>query len=156
MAPFDGALKELIYLYKYSGKDYLSQPLASLITKQWPLCPFQTDAILPVPMPFWREMRRGYNQSLLLAQKLSQTWKQPLIKGEIQRKWNRSQTDLTREQRLANAAKGFGVRKNIRNSHKHVLLVDDVLTTGATLDACARLLKKAGASKVSALTLAYD
>jgi ComF family protein len=156
LSPFDGTLKELIHRYKYSGKDYLAAVLARLLLKEWPACPFEVDAIIAVPMPFWREVRRGYNQSFLLAKHLGKIWEKPVIKGGIQRRWNRSQTNLTRAERLTNAARGFRMQKSAGPPDKHVLLVDDVLTTGATLDACARLLKNTGVSRVSALTVAYD
>ncbi len=154
--PFKGTLKELIHLYKYSGKDYLAPVLGKLVIRQWPQCPFETDAIVAVPMPYWRELRRGYNQADLLARELGKAWGKPVLKSAVKRRWNRSQTNLTRSERLLNAAKGFRLGNHKMEGTKHLLLVDDVLTTGATLEACAKLLKDTGASTVSALTLAYD
>lgn len=156
IGPFTGKLKELIHLYKYSGKDYLARVLADLVIKQWPIAPFGAQALTSVPMPYWRQFWRGYNQAFLLAEELGRRWQLPVIKGGIGRRSNRSQTRLSRENRLKNAQKGFRASGKKINGHECILLVDDVLTTGATLEVCASLLKTSGAKTVSALTLAYD
>jgi ComF family protein len=156
LAPFENTLKNLIHLYKYSGKDYLASILSQRMTHEWPTCPFDVDAIVPVPMPYLREIKRGYNQAGLLANELGHAWNKPVLGGILKRKWSRSQTFLSRSERLSNAAKSFEATYNSDLHRKHVLLVDDVITTGATLTACADALRACGASSISALTLAYD
>jgi ComF family protein len=156
IGPFTGKLKELIHLFKYSGKDYLAPVLANLMAEQRSNLPFRIDALIAVPMPFPREFARGYNQSKLLADVLGREWNLPVVRGGIRRCWNRSQTNLSRMDRLHNAAKGFAVPRNKALGFQRILLIDDVLTTGATLEVCARLLKASGVKTVAALTLAFD
>jgi len=112
-------------------------------------------ALVPVPLAASRQRERGYNQSALLAHVLSERWEIPVWEDAIVRtRATRSQTELTPEQRVGNVAGSFQLveRGRERLRGKHVVLVDDVVTTAATLNECARVLYTAGARIISYVT----
>ena len=163
---YEGPLKSLIHHYKYQFKDYLAEPLSQLLYLLWEKHPYLHDVqcIIPVPIHPIAKRARGYNQSDLLAEKFfKKLSKQTLfstlsIHSTLMRriKHTVSQTQLSREQRRMNVENIFQVESSEPIKNKNILLMDDVCTTGATLNACAKELKKAGAKKVYALTLARD
>jgi ComF family protein len=116
------------------------------------------DAILPVPMHRWRLLGRGYNQAALLAQALACQTGRPWLPDSLRRvRATASQQGLSAGSRLDNiTAAAFGVppRHAARIAGARLLLIDDVLTTGATVAACAKVLKRHGAARVDVLTLA--
>jgi ComF family protein len=117
----------------------------------------QAEVIIPVPLHPWRLLRRRYNQAALLAYALSRHAKLPVLPdGLVRRKNTKPQTGLTRAQRLENVQGAFAVNAKRKSflEGKKVVLVDDVMTTGATLHACSKALKKAGTSEVYVLTVA--
>jgi ComF family protein len=153
-AVFDGPVREAIHRLKYNRDialtaifaEYMSILLSSLA---WPI-----DVIVPIPLNKQREMERGYNQSKLLALGMALNTGIPMRTNLIWRVRNtRSQVGLTYEQRKANVAEAF-VSDLTRGANKQILLVDDVATSGATMDACAYALMQAGAANVYCLTLA--
>lgn len=113
------------------------------------------DLIVPVPLHRWRLWRRRYNQSALLALALARETGRPAAVDLLVRpKPTSGQGGLGREARRRNVAGAFALRPGRDVADKRVLLVDDVFTTGATVGACARVLKRAGASRVDVVTLA--
>ncbi len=113
--------------------------------------------IVPVPLHYFRLVRRRYNQAAVLARAVSEIAGVPCAPLALKRaRDTKSQTGLSAEERARNVKGAFTVRKGFAGRLKdaHIVLVDDVLTTGATAEACARVLKKAGAREVSVLTLA--
>src|SRR5690606_2502845 len=115
----------------------------------------QAEVIVPVPLHPKRLRERGYNQSAFFAEGLSRSMGCPVIKHGMERcKATESQTHKNRYERYENMLETFEVRDAKALAGKHVLLVDDVLTTGATLEACASVLSMGGAAKVSAVTIA--
>ena len=114
------------------------------------------DLVVPVPLHPWRRLRRGYNQAELLARPLAAALGLPLRIALVRHRFAPPQSRLPRQRRLANVQDVFRSprrhRRHLRG--RHVLLVDDVATTGATLDAAARALLAAGTRTVIALTLA--
>lgn len=154
---YEEAVKKCICLFKYEGKTQMANPLGKLI------CDFAVrnigaeniDMIVPVPLHPVKLRERQFNQSELLAAHLARKMNKSVVKDKVKRiKYTAPQTELNRDQRLRNVRGAFLVRKNADFREKTVLLVDDVLTTGATLHECAKALKDAGAKKVVALALA--
>jgi competence protein ComFC len=160
-APFDGALREMLHALKFGGKDYVVPLLVDLLLKNESVMPGDIEAIIPVPTSFWREIRRGYNQSALLAEEIGRRWQIPVCKELLRRvSFTRSQVDLSKAKRWQNARMAFK-RKDVKKGNpsffpKSVLLIDDICTTGATLNACASVLKRIGVTRIFAATVAWE
>ena len=148
---YEGSLRKLIHVFKYGGVQPLAKPFGDLLAKAMPR-ERQFDLIVPMPLHWRRRWERGFNQSALLAREISRRWNVP-IRGVARRaRATRPQAGLTNAKRRANVRGVFKVKARLEGMR--VLLVDDVLTTGATAAACARALKRAGASHVAVLALA--
>lgn len=151
---YQSPLKEAILLLKYHGKTQLASPLAQLIARAVGPPP-NVDAILAVPLHSRRLREREFNQSLLLARHLGRQWHLPAPTSLIQRTtFTPSQTSLTRRERLKNLRRCFAVPIPSAIEGKTLVLVDDVFTTGATVNECAKTLRQAGAQAVYVYTLA--
>jgi ComF family protein len=154
-------VKQMIHALKYRFVEDLAEPLARLLTKsllqnEIPL----PDCLVPVPLHPRRLRWRGFNQSLLIAQKVSEGLA-PLLKIEIlqileRRRHNRPQMEIKKYQDRLDNVKGIFHPQNkaLNLKNKTVLLLDDIATTGATLEECARVLKEKGAKKVYAAVIA--
>lgn len=153
--PYHDAIQTLIHMLKYRGYHALAEPLGRELARILPDCELPEPAvIIPVPLHKRRLRERGYNQSLLLAQVVQQQSHWPLWPEVLQRQRPTvPQARLSRAQRSRNLAGAFAVRDGDRLNGRTVLLVDDVLTTGHTLNECARTLRAAGAAEVHTLTL---
>lgn len=156
---FEGIVAEMIRMLKYRRALWLAADLASFLQHGWetffPGRGF--DMITYVPLHAWRRRRRGYNQAALLARDLGKRDRSILVRSCLIRTIpTASQTRLTASQRLTNVRGAFTVKTGSRKwlEGKRILLVDDVMTTGATASECARALKAAGAQKVHVLTVA--
>ncbi len=154
---YDEAVKKCVCLFKYGGKTQMARPLGNL------MCGFalrniaaeEIDVIVPVPLHPVKMRERQFNQSEHLAALLAGKMNKSVVKDRVRRvKYTAPQTELNRDQRLRNVRGAFLVGKNADFKGMAVLLVDDVLTTGATLHECAKAIKDAGAKKVVALALA--
>ena len=157
LGTFDDHYKTLIHRFKYGRKIPLGKRLAESLgekvacEKDFIGC----DLIIPVPLHRARHRSRGFNQSQILAEGISEVTNLPLMKDILKRKKNtQDQTYLNAQQRKENVRGAFVVTQPDRIVGKHVILVDDVITTGATLNECARMLLDAGATKIFAVTLA--
>jgi ComF family protein len=151
---YDGTLRKLIHLFKYGRVEPLAKPLGMLLSQALPRNR-QFDVIVPMPLHWSRQWRRGFNQSERLARVLSARTGLPLVTNAIRRrKSTPSQAGLTGAQRRTNVAGAFEVKRRHLIDGRCVLLVDDVLTTGATAGTCAAALRRAGAREVSVVTLA--
>ncbi len=151
-----GPLREAIHQFKYEGLRSLAEPLGQLMSQAWsevaPVGDF--EAVVPVPLHPARQRERGYNQAALLAREFSPSLRCPVVEGELVRvKATVPQIDLSAEQRRNNVQHAFQCT-NGSLAGKRVLLVDDVCTTGATLEAAAAALYQAGAASVWSFTLA--
>lgn len=152
-------LQNILHKLKYSGKSRLGFLLGermarSIVDREY----FSNiDLIVPIPLHHVRRRERGYNQSFYIAQGISSVINVPVAEKTVKRRKNtKSQTALTREERAKNISNIFLVSEKRREiiSGKKLLLVDDVYTTGATVNECARVLKDAGAEEVKVLTAA--
>jgi ComF family protein len=152
---YEGTLRELIHLYKYGRVRTLAPRFGQMLARAVPR-EAAFDAVVPMPLHWRKRWQRGFNQSELLAREIAWRWQAPVLDAARRRKSTTAQAGLTNAQRRKNVAGAFRVKNGFRNrlDGKHILLVDDVMTTGATASACARALKRAGAARVTLLTLA--
>jgi len=150
---YDGALRTLVHLFKYRGVRPLAGPLSEFLVRALP--PSRDfDAVVPLPLHWWKRLRRGFNQSDLLARELSRRTGIPRLAAVRRTKRTAAQAGLTHAMRRKNVAGAFSVTHPAAVAGKRILLVDDVLTTGATAASCADALRRAGAESVSVVTLA--
>ena len=151
---YDGALRKAIHRLKYRKDVALGETLARFLIELLDQCSWQVDMVLPVPLSVARKASRGYNQSALLARPISLARRIPYRPRALKRiRDTQSQVDLSFDQRQINVRDAFKGDQDLV-SGKTVLLIDDVATSGATLDACAEAILKAGGKSVYALTLA--
>jgi len=150
---YEGVLEQLVHLFKYQGMRPLAGFLGSLMVSALPR-DVPVDVIVPMPMHWLKRWQRGFNQAELLARVVSRVTGIRL-KTPVRRIRNTpAQAGLSRSERRRNVAGAFRVVRPEWVRGQHVLLVDDVLTTGATAGACATELKRAGAASVVVLTVA--
>jgi ComF family protein len=149
---YEGVLRELIHLYKYAGIESLARPLGDLLMRALPL-DLQFDAVAPVPLHWRRRWQRGYNQAELLARSLARRTGIPLRNCLRRRRATNVQAGLSNTRRRQNVSGAFRARADAVEGRR-ILLVDDVMTTGATANACAQALRRAGAQTITVLTLA--
>ena len=151
---YEGDLRRLIHLLKYDRMVPIAAHLADrMVDVADVLTP--ADVITPVPLYRLRWWQRGFNQAHALAHQLSRRMGVTLAPGVLTRvRATKPQAGLSHHERRRNVDGAFAVRRNDAVRGKRVILVDDVMTTGATLGACAKALKAAGARSVAALTVA--
>lgn len=156
---FGPQVRAVVHAFKYQDRGYLSGFLAERMAQEWDNYPplSQAELLVPVPLFYRKEKQRGYNQAALLAEKLARLKNMAWDKHALKRRRNtRSQTELGREGRLQNMQGAFVCERPEAVKGKVILLIDDVATTGATLEGCATALKAAGAKKVMAYTFARE
>ena len=165
LGAYERALLAVIHRMKYAGKVQVARPLGALLffalIRYWE--PGRIDLAIPVPLHLIKIRTRGFNQSFLLVRgwesmAAALNVEQPFIKVDgralIRERWTDPQTGLGKKKRLANIKNAFGVSEFAKIEGKRILLVDDVYTTGATVNECAKVLLGAGAGRVDVLTLA--
>jgi ComF family protein len=148
-------LSDLIIKFKLSDRTYLLGPLLNLAQDAISRSAFpeSADYIVPVPLHWRRRFQRGFNQSALIAKSLN--FGKARFNADLVRiRYTKEQTLLTAAARRKNVRGAFAVRKGHNFKGKNICLIDDVKTTGATLNECAEVLKQAGAEKVFAFVLA--
>ena len=147
---YSGSLSEAIHLLKFSGLKRLAKPLGKLLTE----LPIPSiDGIVPVPVTNRTLRERGFNQALLLSVVLSRQLRIPVYMDILYKKMDTpAQIGLGARERARNLRNAFAVRGRLRN--QRLLLLDDVMTTGATVRECAKTLVKSGAREVVVVTLA--
>ena len=158
-APFRyvGFARDAIHLYKYRQcraiGDWLTGHMAAVAQHEEPLLgPF--DCVSPVPSHWLKRRLRGFDPASTLAQRLAERLHAPFIPSLLTKtRWTRSQTRLRSAARRSNVRQAFAATRHARGIRR-VLLVDDVLTTGATAHACARALRRSGIERVTILTAA--
>jgi ComF family protein len=145
---FTRTLREILHHLKYSDRVSLAKPLGDILKECLEREPFTGNLIIPAPLHPSRERERGFNQAELIATRLGRPVATRLLR---RRKNTPSQTGLTRNQRKRNLAAAFETRGEVKGT---VIVVDDVYTTGSTMNEIARTLKRAGAERVEVLTVA--
>lgn len=152
-ALFKTPVDHLVREFKFSGKLYLTPILSTLVLRNLDIEADRPDLIVPVPLHASRIRERGYNQSAELARYLSRTLEIPCINYAVNRiRPTLPQTKLGEKQRRKNVRGAFALNQGVRK--KHVVIVDDVMTTGSTVNEIARVLKRGGATKVSVWVIA--
>ncbi|MBP7765840.1 MAG: ComF family protein [Deltaproteobacteria bacterium] len=154
---YEGIISDTIHRFKYGRDLSTGGALARFLAE----CPFddldwhRCDAVLPVPLHKKRLRERGFNQSLLLARALGRKYGIAVDFSLLKRrKFTLTQTGLTRQEREKNIKGAFETARPGQIADKNLILVDDVYTTGATVNECARILKHSGAADVAVVTLA--
>lgn len=148
---------EVIHRYKYHRALWFEPFLADLLIRaaRPVLDPQKPDMIVPVPLHPTKEREREFNQAERLARRLGAAMRIPVNKRLVRRVLpTRTQTQLSREERLANVRNAFAMRKGQQLNGQRLVLLDDVFTTGATTSACAQVLRAAGAAEVWVWTVA--
>jgi ComF family protein len=156
-ARFDGTMRDLVHSLKYADRHEMVNLFGRMLQSAGRDLLRDADLLIPVPLHRGRLWKRRFNQSAILAGRLSAAASLPLELRVLRRiHATASQVGLSRAERRQNVAAAFAVAPAAasRIAGKRVLLIDDVITTGATLDACARVLKAAGAAEIDCLALA--
>ncbi|HYO42193.1 MAG TPA: ComF family protein [Candidatus Limnocylindrales bacterium] len=157
-SPFAGTTRRALHALKYAGERRLAVPLGAAVAERWRRAGAGGDLLVPVPVHEGRRRERGYDQAALIAEvaagRLGLPWRAVLVRTRA----TTAQYRLDRRNRAANVADAFTVATGARGvvAGRWIVLVDDVVTTGATLCASARALLDAGASAVSAVTVARE
>jgi len=152
-----GIVRDLIHRFKYSGEFHLRNLLVNWLEEALSDPRVSTeafDSLVPVPLHPTRIRERGYDQIAALVGLLGERSRKPVSLCLRRSRYTESQTRFSRKERLQNLQNAFELRKGTSVLGKRLLLVDDVLTTGSTLDECARVLKSHGAKSVCAVTVA--
>lgn len=152
------ALRTTIHAFKYQGERRLAEPLGLLLAQAFLHYNLHADALIPLPLHAQREQERGFNQATLLARVCATHLKVPYLEGVIVRQRStRAQVGLTAQQRRQNVSGAFVLTPDASSRlhvYQKVVIIDDVSTTGATLEACAAPLYQAGIAEVWGLVLA--
>lgn len=156
---YENIVREKIIEYKFNEKTYLYNTMEKIILNDEKICSFlkKYDIIIPVPMYKKRKQSRGYNQTELISKKLAKDLKiessNKVLRKVIDTK---KQSTLTKKERIKNVENAFNVVNSESIENKNVILLDDIFTTGSTLNECSRMLKLAGTKEIAILTIAVD
>jgi ComF family protein len=161
-APFAGPVRAALHQLKYSGERRLAQPLGGAVARRWAGVGQGATVVVPVPVHADRERQRGYDQAALVAEVAASTLGFPFVRALERARFTVAQFELGRDERATNVSGAFRPRGRAGSevgravAGRWVLLVDDVVTTGATLAACGFALEEAGALAVSGIAVARE
>lgn len=157
VARFNGVMRNLVHGFKYADRHEVAEMLAAMMRSAGSELLADADMLMPVPLHRWKLWRRRYNQAAILAWKLARLTGHPVDIRSLRRIHpTRSQVGLSADERQSNVSGAFALDPEACDAirGRHILLIDDVLTTGSTVGACASLLKEAGAKEVDCLAVA--
>ena len=152
-------IRNLILDYKFKGKAYLYNTFCRLILDDEKICEElkKYDVIIPVPMNKTKKAQRGYNQTELIAKYLAKELNLEYNNKSLQKiKSNKTQSTLSEKERFNNVKNVFEVKNKELIANKKIIIFDDILTTGATIDECSKVLKKNMVNDIVVLSLAKD
>lgn len=158
-AEYRGSIRDLIHSFKYRHRDHLYRVFGRMLIEVLAGQPYRKDIdyVVPVPMHPLKRYLRGYNQSELISIPVASFLRRPVLSRVlVRRKYTRPQFTLRKNERRENLAGSFAVVHPAFIRGKNLLLIDDICTTGATINECAGALRRAGARRVYALTIARD
>jgi ComF family protein len=160
-APFQGLTRDALHAIKYSGEQRLAGPLGAAVARRWQRAGTGATVLTHVPVHADRARQRGYDQAELIARSAARDLGLPHADLLVRARATIAQFDLDRGDRAHNVRGAFAIRHGpsqaaVLAQRPWVLLIDDVVTTGATLAACAETLLRAGALGVSAITVARE
>lgn len=156
---YEKIIRKEILAFKFFDKPKIGKAFAKIIVKNEKVCGKIEfcDIIIPVPMSKIKKAQRGYNQTEILANEISKNFELEYSNNIlIKIKNNKRQSSLSKLERLKNVEGVFKIQNEIELKNKKIILIDDIFTTGATLNECAKMLKMAGARQVIALVIAKD
>jgi ComF family protein len=157
-APFHGVVRQALHAIKYQGEQRLAEPLGRAVARRWAAVGVGAELVMHVPVHRDRERQRGYDQAALIAHHAADHLGLPFALVLTRARATTAQFDLDRRDRARNVRDAFAVdpraTEGVRG--RWILLVDDVVTTGSTLAACATALESAGVLGVSAITVARE
>ncbi|WP_235921303.1 ComF family protein [Foetidibacter luteolus] len=154
----DSLVQKLAVELKYKGNKAMGQYLGRLLGKRLQSCRRfeEVDVIVPLPLNPKKQRKRGYNQAEEIAKGIAEVWSRPVISNAVIRNiFTDTQTHKTRVSRWQTMEAVFSVSQPLLIEGKHVLLVDDIITTGATLEACGQAMLQTPGVKLSIATVAY-
>lgn len=151
--PLQHLIHSLKYMENFRIGIFLGKIAGELLKEE--IKSWKGDILIPVPLHRLKKAERGYNQSFYIAKGISSVLKIPVEKSAIKRKrFTETQTELTLEERQNNISCAFTVTGSKKLTGRNIILVDDVITTGATISECGRVLKENGAAEIFALSVA--
>lgn len=154
---YEGEMKDLIYAFKYAHRTYVGRVMGWMMADKIKAEGMEIDLILPVPLYGDKEKERGFNQATILSKYISKKSKIPFNIDVLTRTRNtKVMHNLTKRERQENVTDAFKVLNNGVIINKNILLVDDILTTGSTVNECSKILLNFGAKTVTVLTFARD
>jgi len=152
-------IREAIHKFKYSFIEELSIPLSFIILNHLQNIDCQIDnsfVVIPVPMHDKKKRRRGFNQSEEIAKLISEATSLPFSTTLVKTKETKPQMELNKAERIENIKNCFAIKNKKEIENKTIILLDDVYTTGTTMEQCAKVLKENGAKEVWGLTIARE
>ena len=156
---YEGTIREKLINYKFNEQSYLHETFANIIIKNKKICRFikNYDIIIPVPIHKKRYKERGYNQTELIAYRIAKKLGISINTDILlKEKNNKPQSELTKKERAQNIQNVYRTQNEQKINNKAILIIDDIYTTGNTLNECSKMIKQAGAKEIAVLTIAKD